>query len=205
MTARDTSADRASGPPPEAPPERPPPGGSGRWDQPSAGWMLPGTTPDSRGRTLVLEAAARLLFPTVLVFSLYLLLEGHYGPGGGFSGGLVAGLAFVLRHIAGSEDPGAPFGIRPPVIAGTGLVIAVLTALAPVVAGDPVLSSTKWYLPLGPFGQVDVVSSLILDVGVYLLIIGVVLDLLRSLGSGIARDARAAGEHLPPGTAGGDR
>ena len=35
-------------------------------------------------------------------------------------------------------------------------------------------------------------TSLALDVGVYLLIVGVVLDLLRSLGSGIERDAREA-------------
>jgi multicomponent Na+:H+ antiporter subunit B len=33
-----------------------------------------------------------------------------------------------------------------------------------------------------------------LDVGVYLLIIGVVLDLLRSLGGGIERDMHDAGE-----------
>lgn len=47
-------------------------------------------------------------------------------------------------------------------------------------------------LPL--LGEVAVVTSLLLDIGVYLLIIGVVLDLLRSLGSGIERDAAAAGE-----------
>jgi hypothetical protein len=56
----------------------------------------------------MLEATSRALFPTILVFSIYLLLVGHYGPGGGFSAGLVAGLAFVLRYLAGgSTDPGA--------------------------------------------------------------------------------------------------
>lgn len=171
-----------------------------RMDQPSGRWMLTGTCPDVRERTLVLESAARLLFPVVLVFSVFLLLEGHYGPGGGFSGGLVAGLAFVLRHIAGGDDNlGSRFRIRPPVLVGTGLIIAVLTALAPVAWGDPVLASVKWTITFGPFGYLDIVSSLLLDVGVYLLIIGVVLDLLRSLGSGIARDARKAGEDLPRG------
>ncbi|OLT14041.1 hypothetical protein BJF78_20285 [Pseudonocardia sp. CNS-139] len=55
------------------------------------------------GRTLLLETTTRVLFPTVLVFSLYLLFVGHYGPGGGFSAGLVAGLAFVLRYVAGGS------------------------------------------------------------------------------------------------------
>ena len=175
-----------------------------RWDEPSGQWMLPGTCPDTRERTLVLEAAARLLFPTVLVFSVFLLFEGHYGPGGGFSGGLVAGLAFVLRHIAGGDDNlGSNFRIRPPVIVGSGLIIAVLTGLAPVLWGEAVFSSTKWTITFGQFGYLDIVTSLLLDVGVYLLIIGVVLDLLRSLGSGIARDAREAGEDTAVRTPGG--
>jgi multisubunit Na+/H+ antiporter MnhB subunit len=143
----------------------------------------------------MLEMATRALFPVILVFSLYLLLVGHYGPGGGFSGGLVASLAFVLRYLAGgSTDPGALVPIRPPVLMGLGLTIAVGTALAPLLAGEPVLSSAKAAVPLGPLGEVEIVTSLFLDVGVYLLIVGVVLDLLRTLGSGIERDLRAAGE-----------
>ena len=70
----------------------------------------------------MLEVTTRALFPTILVFSLYLLCVGHYGPGGGFSAGLVAGLAFVLRYLAGgSTDPGALVTIRPPVLMGVGL------------------------------------------------------------------------------------
>lgn len=165
------------------------------WDRPRSAWMLPGRTRAPRRRTLMLEMATRALFPVILVFSLYLLLVGHYGPGGGFSGGLVASLAFVLRYLAGgSTDPGALVPIRPPVLMGLGLTIAVGTALAPLLAGEPVLSSAKAAVPLGPLGEVEIVTSLFLDVGVYLLIVGVVLDLLRTLGSGIERDLRAAGE-----------
>ncbi|MEV1291853.1 MnhB domain-containing protein [Pseudonocardia sp. NPDC049635] len=202
-TSREAPAGRTTGPADAGPAS----GGSWvRWDEPSGRWMLPGNCPDTRERTLVLEAAARLLFPTVLVFSVFLLFEGHYGPGGGFSGGLVAGLAFVLRHIAGGDDNlGSKFRVRPPVVVGTGLTIAVVTGLAPVLWGEPVLASTKWTITFGEFGYLDIVTSLLIDVGVYLLIIGVVLDLLRSLGSGIARDAREAGEGPPGGDRGGDR
>jgi multicomponent Na+:H+ antiporter subunit B len=165
------------------------------WDRPRSGWMLPGRCRTPRRRTLMLEVTARALFPTVLVFSIYLLCVGHYGPGGGFSAGLVAGLAFVLRYLAGgSTDPGAVITIRPPVLMGVGLTVAVATALVPLAFGDPVLSSAKFALPLGPLGKLEIVTSLFLDVGVYLLIVGVVLDLLRALGSGIERDMRGAGE-----------
>ncbi|MGH3908523.1 MAG: MnhB domain-containing protein, partial [Pseudonocardiaceae bacterium] len=137
----------------------------------------------------------RMLFPTMLVFSLYLLLAGHYGPGGGFSGGLVAGLAFVLRYIAGERrDVGVSVPIRPPVLVGLGLTIAVLSGLAPVLAGRPVLDGVILQAEVPLLGHLELVTSLFLDVGVYLLILGVVLDLLRSLGAGIERDARSAGE-----------
>ncbi len=163
------------------------------WDTPHGPWMLPGRAQEGAERTLLIEVAARTLFPTMLVFSLYLLLVGHYSPGGGFSGGLVAGLAFVLRHIAGGDVGfGTRVAVRPPVVVGTGLAVAVLTALAPLAAGAPVLSSTKLAADLPLLGEVSVQTNLFLDVGVYLLIVGVVVDLLRSLGAGIARDLREA-------------
>ena len=167
------------------------------WDRPRSAWMLPGRCRTPRQRTLLLEMTTRALFPTVLVFSVYLLCVGHYGPGGGFAAGLVAGLAFVLRYLAGgSTDPGALVPVRPPVLMGLGLTVAVLTALAPLLAGAPVLSTAKISVPVPPLGELELVTSLFLDVGVYLLIVGVVLDLLRALGSGIARDMRAAGEEV---------
>ncbi|MGH2801787.1 MAG: MnhB domain-containing protein [Thermoleophilaceae bacterium] len=146
-------------------------------------------------RSLLLEVTTRMLFPTMLVFSLYLLLAGHYGPGGGFSGGLVAGLAFVLRYVARERrDLQASVPIRPPVLIGLGLTIAVLSGLVPVLAGRAVLDSVVLQSDLPLLGHLELATSLFLDVGVYLLILGVVLDLLRSLGAGIERDARSAGE-----------
>lgn len=165
------------------------------WDRPHEPWLLTGDCPDPTKRTLLLETTARIVFPTVLVFSLYLLLAGHYQPGGGFSGGLVAGLAFVLRHIAGGrQDIGSAVRVRPPVLIGAGLTIAVLSALGPALFGAPVLSTAIFEVDVPVLGHLELVTSLFLDLGVYVLIIGVVLDLLRSLGSGIERDARAAGE-----------
>jgi multicomponent Na+:H+ antiporter subunit B len=165
------------------------------WDRPRERWMLPGRCRHPRRRTLMLEATTRALFPTILVFSLYLLCVGHYGPGGGFSAGLVAGLAFVLRYTAGgSVDPGGLIPVRPAALMGTGLTVAVLTALAPLLFGASVLTSAKVAVMIPLLGKVEIVTSLFLDVGVYLLIVGVVLDLLRALGSGIERDMRSAGE-----------
>jgi multicomponent Na+:H+ antiporter subunit B len=165
------------------------------WDRPREPWLLPGDCRRPQRRTLLLEMTTRALFPTVLVFSVYLLLVGHYGPGGGFSAGLVAGLAFVLRHSAGGgSDVGSVLALRPPVLIGVGMVVAVLAALVPLAFGGEVLATVKLAISLPVLGALETQSSLFLDIGVYLLIVGVVLDLLRSLGSGIERDLDEAGE-----------
>jgi multicomponent Na+:H+ antiporter subunit A len=130
----------------------------------------------------------RLLFPTMMVFSLFLLFSGHNNPGGGFAGGLVAGLALLVRYLAGGRyelDEAAP--IDAGVLVGTGLVIATGSGLVPLAFGGTVLQSAvvDLYLPL--LGKVHLVSSLVFDVGVYLVVVGLLLDLLRSLGAGIDR------------------
>ena len=73
----------------------------------------------------------RLLFPVMIVFSIFLLFAGHNAPGGGFAGGLVAGLALMIRYLAGGRyelDEAAP--IDAGVLLGAGLFIA-----APGLAG----------------------------------------------------------------------
>jgi hypothetical protein len=57
-----------------------------------------------------------------------------------------------------------------------------------------VLSTAKLSADLGPLGAIELQTSVFLDVGVYLLIVGAVIDLLRSLGAGIERDMDDAGE-----------
>src|SRR4029453_6805177 len=71
---------------------------------PRGRWLAATSTLDPERRSVVLEVVTRILFHTILVFSLYLLFSGHNAPGGGFAGGLVAGLALVLRYPAGGRE-----------------------------------------------------------------------------------------------------
>lgn len=165
------------------------------WDIPAERWMLSGYPRDGRERSVLLELVARVVFPTVLVLSLYLLFVGHDRAGGGFSGGLVAGQAFALRYLAGGRmDDAAIISLRPPILIGIGLTIATLTGFVPLAFGGQVLESAIYTVTVPVLGKVKLLTSLLLDIGVYLLIVGVVLDLLRTLGSGIEADAVAARE-----------
>lgn len=51
-------------------------------------------------KTIILKTASNYLLPLLLLFSVFILLRGHYQPGGGFVGGLVTSIAFVLHAFA---------------------------------------------------------------------------------------------------------
>ncbi|MDO4241132.1 MAG: Na+/H+ antiporter subunit A [Microbacteriaceae bacterium] len=149
-------------------------------------WMLAGRDLDPEKRSIVLEVVVRLLFPSLIVLSIYLLFVGHNQPGGGFAGGLVAGLALVARYLAGGRtELGATMPFDAGKIVGAGMATAAITALVPIFFGQSALTSSWIDLNLGVFGEISIVSSAAFDIGVYLVVIGLVLDVLRSLGSQI--------------------
>jgi multicomponent Na+:H+ antiporter subunit A len=137
-------------------------------------------------RSIIFEVVTRLVFHSMIVFSIYLLLAGHNLPGGGFAGGLTAGLALTLRYLAGGR-----FELREatPVGAGTllgiGLATAAASGVVPLLLGGQVFQSAIIELWLPVFGDVKFVTSTIFDIGVYIVVIGLVLDVLRSLGAEI--------------------
>lgn len=149
-------------------------------------FLLAGRTLAPERRSIIFEVVARLLFHTFMLVSLYLLLAGHNDPGGGFAGGLMASLALTLRYLAGGRyelERATP--VNAGWMLGAGLALASLYALAPLFFGGAVMESYtfEWDLPL--FGHVKFVTALIFDVGVYLIVVGLVLDILRSLGGRI--------------------
>lgn len=44
----------------------------------------------------ILQTVARILVPTIVIFGIYVILCGHLGPGGGFSGGAIIGAGLIL-------------------------------------------------------------------------------------------------------------
>jgi multicomponent Na+:H+ antiporter subunit A len=130
----------------------------------------------------------RLLFHSAIVVSVYLLFAGHNLPGGGFAGGLVAGLAFVARYLAaGRFELGEAAPIDAGKLLGFGVLFAGGTALVPLFFGVDALTSTWFEAELPLLGHIEFVTSTLFDVGVYLVVVGLALDILRSLGAEIDR------------------
>ena len=129
----------------------------------------------------ILRTAARVLMPLLLILAIFLLLRGHNEPGGGFVAGLVIAIAFVLLMLADGVEAARPaLLIEPQRLFGVGLLVALASALFPVALGRPFLTACwtsigppEWHLLVG--------TPLVFDVGVCLVVIGVVLTLTFDL------------------------
>ena len=65
---------------------------------------------ERESRDPVLRSATMMIFPCILLFGIYVVLNGHISPGGGFSGGAVMGAGLILCASAfGSEAVGKYF------------------------------------------------------------------------------------------------
>lgn len=156
-------------------------------------WLVAGRTLAPERRSIIFEVVTRLLFHSIIVFSIYLLLAGHNLPGGGFAGGLTAGLALTIRYLAGGRfELAEATPVSAGLLLGGGLATAALTAIVPVFLGGQVFQSAILEFTWPVFGHIKFVTSTIFDIGVYLVVVGLVLDVLRSLGSEI--DERSEGQ-----------
>ena len=123
---------------------------------------------------MILLAATRLLLPLFLVYSIYLLFDGHNGPGGGFTGGLVAAAGFSLFGMShGPVVARRILRIKPNVLIGTGLLISLAAASLPVFQGKKFFTAIWTISGLG--------TPVLFDVGVYILVFGMANYIIQAL------------------------
>ncbi|MCT9620463.1 Na+/H+ antiporter subunit A [Curtobacterium sp. C2H10] len=149
---------------------------------------LPTSAAIPTGRSALLDVVVRLLFHGLIVLSVYLLFAGHNAAGGGFAGGLVAGIALAARYLAGGPaELGAAAPVRAGRLLGLGVATAAITALVPMFFGREALYSEFFEATVPVLGHVEFVTATFFDIGVYLVVVGLVLDVLRSLGAEVDR------------------
>ncbi len=164
----------------------------------SSAFLRGGRGIDAPEAAPVLEMMTRLMFPVMIVVSIYLLLVGHNLPGGGFAGGLVGGLAIALRYLAAGRDElanAAPFDAGR--LLGVGIATAAASMLWPVLVGGRIGESYRIDLDLPVLGESYLVTTVVFDVGVYLIVVGAMLDFVRSLGAGIDVQVRQGVAPVP--------
>ncbi|SMQ67431.1 multisubunit sodium/proton antiporter, MrpA subunit /multisubunit sodium/proton antiporter, MrpB subunit [Plantibacter sp. VKM Ac-1784] len=156
-------------------------------------WLIGGRAIAEANRSILLEVLVRLLFHPAIVVSVFLLFVGHNEPGGGFAGGLLAGLALVMRYLAGGRyELGEAVPIDAGKVLGVGLLLAVGTAVGSLFFGGEALQSAYFSADVPILGHLSFGTSSIFDIGVYLVVVGLALDILRSLGAEVDRQQEEA-------------
>lgn len=132
-------------------------------------------------KSIILTTVSKTLLPLLLLFSVFVLLRGHYLPGGGFIGGLIAAIAFVVHSFAnGLQKTRHLLRIHPGFLIPVGLLIAILSAISPLLFQDLPVMTGLWYpneIPV--IGKIG--SALFFDTGVYLVVVGVCLTIIFTI------------------------
>ncbi|MCM3619033.1 Na(+)/H(+) antiporter subunit B [Sutcliffiella horikoshii] len=132
---------------------------------------------------LILQTVTTLLSFIIIIFSVYLFFAGHYTPGGGFIGGLMTSAALVLLLLAFDIKTIRkifPFNFM--TVAAAGLLISILTGVAAMFFDVPYLTHTFGYVELPILGETALASTLIFDLGVYLVVVGIAMTIIQTIG-----------------------
>lgn len=135
-------------------------------------------------KSIILKTASNYLLPLLLLFAVFILFRGHYKPGGGFVGGLIASIAFVLHAFAnGLPATRKLLRYAPGTFIPVGLALALLSGMVPVLAGYPFLSAEWLTVKVPIIGMVG--TPLVFDIGVFFVVIGVTLTILFTISDNI--------------------
>jgi multicomponent Na+:H+ antiporter subunit B len=131
----------------------------------------------------VVEGVSRLLVPFTQIFALYVITHGHYGPGGGFQGGVIlAASMMLLRLVLGEEYEHRRFSpTLATCVAAVGMLIYGVAGLLPLVSGGNFLDYA--YLPIPGLSSAELRyhGILIVETGVGLVVWGTLVILFDYL------------------------
>jgi multicomponent Na+:H+ antiporter subunit B len=120
---------------------------------------------------LIVKTVARMLFPFIQVYGIYIILHGHLSFGGGFSGGALVGSSFILFTIIfglKASEQLLPHHLSAK-LESAGILVYLSVGLAGIVFADRFLSNADAGFPLGQFGRLisaGMIPILTLAIGV---------------------------------------
>jgi multicomponent Na+:H+ antiporter subunit B len=138
-------------------------------------------------RDPLLGGVARLLWGPSLVVAVSLIIKGYTDVGDGFAAGVVVALGISLSYLAlgpeGAERV-LPFLRHSPVFLVGGLALALTAGFFPLALGESLFSHHP--APgedVVHIGSLELFTPLLFDLGVFLLVVGVLSVLLHQLAT----------------------
>ena len=124
----------------------------------------------------------RLIVIVVVTFSFYIFFSGHNEPGGGFIGGLMTAIAILSLYLVfGLQTIKKALPFNYTYFMGAGLLLGGLTGVISMLAGDQYLKQYFGYFQMPIFGEVELTTALIFDLGVYLVVVGTAMTLILTV------------------------
>jgi len=133
---------------------------------------------------LILRTMTSLIAFILLGFAVYLLLAGHNSPGGGFVGGLMTSAVIVLLYITHGIDAVKkmiPLNFRK--IIPYGILDALLTGVDSFIFNVPFLTHTFGSFQFPFFGEVELATAMLFDLGVYITVLGATITIIYTIAS----------------------
>lgn len=136
-----------------------------------------------RNNDVIIQTATKAVTFIILLFAIYIFFAGHYTPGGGFVGGLLTAGAIVLLMLAYDiETVSRILPVDYVKMVGIGLLLAIGTAAASIVFNVPFFTHAYDYVQLPLLGETSLHSATLFDVGVYLVVVGVTMIIIQTIG-----------------------
>jgi multicomponent Na+:H+ antiporter subunit B len=139
------------------------------------------------GESLIIQTSVRLMVPFIQLFGLYVIVHGHYSPGGGFQGGVILGASFImlalafdmqtsLRHMSARVNA---------LLSNMGAAIFIGVGLLAALFGGWFLdySALDKLIPLGPV-EWRSFGIFLVEVGVGLTVMSIMVLLFWNISSG---------------------
>ncbi len=129
----------------------------------------------------ILDTAIRLLVPFYLLYAVYVLVHGHYSPGGGFQAGVVLAASIILVNMVQGEE--ITWGIKKQtavILASLGTFIYAGIGFIALFFGGDFLN--YGVLPLGDIEpEVRALGTLGIETGVTLGVMGTFIVIFNLL------------------------
>jgi multicomponent Na+:H+ antiporter subunit B len=140
--------------------------------------------------SLMLRTLLSPLVAALQLFGVYVLLHGHYSPGGGFVAGVLFAASMILPRLAGGQPTGwlALTPHRAAIMAVIGILIFAGIGIAPMFTGAMMLDYSV--LPIAEtVAYRRSMGILLIEVGVLLAVAGSMLSIFYALSGPVGGEA----------------
>ena len=131
---------------------------------------------------VILHTVVKVATLIIFTFAIYLFYGGHHNPGGGFIGGLGAASGITLLFLAFDIETirnNIPFDFKN--VAAVGVLIAILTGMGSLLFDQPFLTQAFGYFNIPVFGETELATAVLFDIGVALAVIGTAVTIILSI------------------------